>query len=202
MADDTPDTRYLAAAKAGDLPALDAALTDGADMYATEGGLCAMSIAIQNNKTDIAADLLARHFNPDFASEGHATTPLMVACGWGRTDIAKMLIDRGADLSRTNAHGDDALCWAVEYGYKEAVDLLLDAGADPARARNYGVVLARDPRLKEIVSYLDASTDEKGQGDRWGKKLAQSLREGLPQDIGVRVLRLKNSGPSFMKMTL
>ncbi|MEZ0225594.1 MAG: ankyrin repeat domain-containing protein [Alphaproteobacteria bacterium] len=203
MADDTLDTRYLDAVKAGDLAAMDSALKDGADLYTVTGGLCAMSVAIQHGRTEVAAELLRREFDPDFGKDIGATTPLMVACGWGKIDIAKMLISQGANVNYADSFDNDPLCWALEYNYKEAVDLLLDNGANPALARKYGVVLARDPDLRPIVSYLfDNTTADGPEGKRWGEKLAQSLRDGLPQDIGVRVLRLKNSRPSFMKMTL
>ncbi|TAL37287.1 MAG: ankyrin repeat domain-containing protein [Alphaproteobacteria bacterium] len=204
MTDDSnPSEHYLAAVKAGDLAGLDAALNDGADLYAIGGGLCAMSIAIQNGQTGVAAELLRREFNPDFLSEGHGTTPLQVACGWGRTEIAKMLIQHGANVNHIDAHNNDALCWALEYNYPEAVDLLLDQGADPRLARNYGVVLARDPNLEKIVDYfMDLTADTPAAGRRQGEKLAQTLREGIADDISVRTLRLKSSRSSFARLTL
>jgi uncharacterized protein len=203
MTGDTPNSRFIAAAKSGDLAALDAALKDGADLHTERGGLCAMSVAIQNDRTEVAAELLRRNFNPNRASKGHRTSPLQVACGWGRTEIARMLIKHGADVDHIDVHNTTPLCWAIEYNYPEAVELLLDNGADPRRARDYAIVLARNPNLEKIVDYfMDLTADTPAAGRRRGEKLAQALRDGLADDISVKSLRLKSSRRSFARLTL
>ncbi|RYE12762.1 MAG: hypothetical protein EOP34_10215, partial [Rickettsiales bacterium] len=48
----------------------------------------------------------------------------------GHTEIAKLLIAKGADVNIASRDGNTALTWPAYYGYKEIVDLLIKAGAD------------------------------------------------------------------------
>jgi ankyrin repeat protein len=62
-----------------------------------------------------------------------AYTPLMLAAQRNRLDLARLLIEAGADVNANNEAeiGDTALKKAVENGSAEIVELLLNAGADP-----------------------------------------------------------------------
>jgi ankyrin repeat protein len=59
-------------------------------------------------------------------------TPLHVAAEAGRLEVARLLIDSGADVMARD-EGDNAtpLHWAAQNGHLEVVRLLLDRGADP-----------------------------------------------------------------------
>lgn len=62
-------------------------------------------------------------------------TPLMTAASYGDADVARVLIDAGADLDATakatagGVPGGTALRHAVAFGMADVVDVLLDAGA-------------------------------------------------------------------------
>ncbi|MEW5756128.1 MAG: ankyrin repeat domain-containing protein [Pseudomonadota bacterium] len=58
------------------------------------------------------------------------TTPLMHACRHGALEIARELIEAGAELNQRNADGNTALWLACYANYVEIIRLLIAAGAD------------------------------------------------------------------------
>jgi len=66
------------------------------------------------------------------------STPLITAATFGETEIAKALIDAGADLSLKNNDGATALHAAAFFCRVEIVQLLIDADADKTVKNNYG----------------------------------------------------------------
>ncbi len=84
---------------------------------------------------------------------------------YGTYNMARFLIDRGADVNGVDDHrGRTALHWAAVRGAgKEFVSYLLDQGADPAITDQDGATaldIARDRKRKTIVSMLQ----ERGAG--------------------------------------
>jgi hypothetical protein len=71
----------------------------------------------------------SREVHPDARRSGGATA-LMSAAYVGAVDLARDLIDRGADLAASDEDGFSALMYAANGGQDELVKLLLDAGAD------------------------------------------------------------------------
>ena len=63
---------------------------------------------------------------------------MITAATFGKTEIAKELIDAGADLSIKNNDGSTALHSAAFFCRIEIVQLLLDAKADKSLLNNYG----------------------------------------------------------------
>ncbi|MBP7556371.1 MAG: ankyrin repeat domain-containing protein [Chitinophagaceae bacterium] len=66
------------------------------------------------------------------------SSPLISACLFGKTEIARMLIDAGADLNLQNNEGSTALHTAAFFCYPEIVKMLLQKGADKTVKNNYG----------------------------------------------------------------
>src|SRR6185369_9232122 len=58
------------------------------------------------------------------------SSPLISAAVFGKTDMAKVLIDAGADLNFQNKDGSTALHTSAFFCRPEIVKLLLDKGAD------------------------------------------------------------------------
>ena len=77
------------------------------------------------------------------------STPLITAATFGRTAIAKALIDADADLNLKNNEGSTALHAAAFFCRIEIVQMLLDAGADKTIKNNH----AATPRDAVIVSF-------------------------------------------------
>ena len=66
------------------------------------------------------------------------STALISAASFGKIEIAKALIDAGADLSAKNNDGSNALHVAAFFCRIEIVQLLIDAKADKTILNNYG----------------------------------------------------------------
>jgi hypothetical protein len=73
--------------------------------------------------------------NPEYQA-AHIGTGLMVAAWYGQIEMMALFVERGADLRRTNRHGEQALQLAAWGGHLEAVKWLLDRGAPLDRAGN------------------------------------------------------------------
>ena len=71
---------------------------------------------------------------------GHrGSTRLYRAASEGEINIAKLLLDRGADPKKTFFYGEILLHAAAMSGNLEMVQLLLDTGGDPNKARIDGM---------------------------------------------------------------
>ncbi|RLD93389.1 MAG: ankyrin repeat domain-containing protein [Bacteroidetes bacterium] len=66
------------------------------------------------------------------------STPLISAAVFGKTEIAKALIEGGADVNLKNNEGSTALHSAAFLCRMEIVEMLLANGADKALLNNYG----------------------------------------------------------------
>jgi hypothetical protein len=69
---------------------------------------------------------------------GGPSTTLVEALRLGYSEVAKCLIDRGADVNKANSHGETPLWWASSKGHLEVVRALLDAKAEVNKAANGG----------------------------------------------------------------
>lgn len=70
----------------------------------------------------------------------HDRTPLMVAINNGHDEIARLLIEAGAEVNATDREGMSALMYAIYKGDKNAdlIKLLLERGADPNAKNKQG----------------------------------------------------------------
>ena len=66
------------------------------------------------------------------------STPLVSAATFGKTEIAKMLIDAGADLTISNNDGTTPLHAAAFFCRVEILQMLIDAHADKTLRNNFG----------------------------------------------------------------
>ncbi len=66
------------------------------------------------------------------------SSPLISACVFGKPEIAKVLIDAGANLNFQNNDGSTPLITAAFFCRPEIVKMLLDKGADKTVRNKYG----------------------------------------------------------------
>ena len=64
------------------------------------------------------------------AKDEYGSTPLSYAAGNNAPDVARLLIDLGADIESKNNPGDTPLHWAAAKNSLDVARLLVDRGAD------------------------------------------------------------------------
>ena len=117
------------------------------------------SAAAEGNR-DTIARLLAAGTPVDARQPGSGSTPLNTAAVFGQTDVAKLLLAKGADVSLANKDGNTALHIAAFFANAELVQLLLDKGASVAVKNGRGEtpldVVAADwsPQLEETYKSI------------------------------------------------
>ncbi|MBC7805271.1 MAG: ankyrin repeat domain-containing protein, partial [Akkermansiaceae bacterium] len=148
-------TALMAASGIGNIGVVHALLAAGADAnIRMENGQSCLDRARRNKHKKIAAllatvtdmnlteasavndagavrRLLDGGASVNFADTESGETALMAAAQAGATDAAKVLLERGAAVHRTDRRGKNALHLAVEQGNVATVELLLDHKADP-----------------------------------------------------------------------
>jgi len=92
------------------------------------------------------------------------SSPLITASLFGKTEMAKVLIDAGADLDFQNNDGSTALHVASFFCRPEIVKLLLDKGADKSIKNKFGSTA--------YESVAGPFNDVRGAYDMMGKMLA------------------------------
>ncbi len=79
------------------------------------------------------------------------STPLFFACDRGHLEIARLLIDRGADVNvKDNFYNASALTWAMSKKHEPLVALLVEKGADVSEAL-YGSIQEGDAALFGLI---------------------------------------------------
>ena len=94
--------------------------------------------AIVNNDIETVKKHIAAKKNLNEKDPMGGSSPLITAALFGRTEIAKLLIDAGADLSIQNNDGSTALHVAAFFCHPEIVKMLLKKGVDKAVKNKYG----------------------------------------------------------------
>ncbi len=97
-------------------------------------GLPAIHIAIRMDHREIVAALLAVDGSIDVKNSDEVTgvwgTPLHVAALWGRTDIARLFLEKKADINSEDSEQATPLHLAVLAGNISTVKMLIEKGAE------------------------------------------------------------------------
>ena len=72
--------------------------------------------------------LLAERADTETTTDPAGSTPLLLAGAKGHLQVAKLLIDNGANLHARNMSRHNALTLAAQGGYRELADYLLSKG--------------------------------------------------------------------------
>ncbi len=117
----------------------------------------ALLAAAEQGRLKAVEDLLGSGAVVDTRRKNEGSTALMLACGKGYTDVAKILLDKGADPNARNMNGWTSLMGAAANGHEGATKLLLDRGANVNFKHSYGYTalkLAKHKKHKKIVELL------------------------------------------------
>ncbi|MDY5124658.1 MAG: ankyrin repeat domain-containing protein [Treponema sp.] len=122
-------TMFVEYASNGDIAKMQNALNNGADINAKDpGGMPALFIAVEKNQLSATKFLLENGAYPDITDKEN-DTPLMRAMYYNRPEIAKLLIEYGANVN-TSYNDDFVLTWATFNNYTDIVRLLIEKGAN------------------------------------------------------------------------
>jgi ankyrin repeat protein len=159
---ETPAARRVA------MPGVDRNYLINELVYA-QGGFAPIHYAAREGHVDVATALLAVGVNVNTPTTGDGSTPLLVATVNGRFDLAKMLLERGADPNIAAENGVRPLYAAInvqwsakaaypqptahlnqQTAYLDFMKALLEKGADP------------NARVNKKVWYSEYNFDQSG----------------------------------------
>ena len=89
-----------------------------------------LMMAAMSGDADSVEQLLANGADVDGCAPGTNWTALHAAAGDGRTAIARVLLEHGADVNRQSDNGNTPLHLAVLWEHYATAELLLASGAD------------------------------------------------------------------------
>ena len=143
----------IAAARAGDVPAIEALLAKGVSPDTKDAaGMTGLHYAAFRGDVR-AAEILLDGGAPVAAPDLTGITPLHAAAFEGRAQVVSLLILRGAPLDSADRSGFTPLHYAAAGGHVEAIRLLLEAKADPAaRSKGGATALALAERSKSAAA--------------------------------------------------
>jgi ankyrin repeat protein len=118
-----------------------------------------MRLAADNGDVTRLQDLIRAGANPDAVGVMGDATALIHACDAGRIDVARALLDAGADIDRQSDLGDTPLTCAVAIQNVDLVRLLVERGANTNPSRRFAdekplAVFAAELGNLEIVQIL------------------------------------------------
>jgi|GEM_PF-861530 len=127
-----------AAARVGDLPALQAALASGTGIDAAdEDGKTALHWAADNAQADVARLVIALGADVH-ARDRLGRTPLHYAAAAGQLNVIELLLNNGANPNQSDFVGDTPLHQAARRLRIDALRQLIAAGADVRSANSAG----------------------------------------------------------------
>jgi quinoprotein dehydrogenase-associated probable ABC transporter substrate-binding protein len=147
-------TALVTAAMRDHVPSVEALLENGADVEKPgPKGFRPLALAIAESKYEAAKALIEGGADVSVASGEDGLTPLMLIAAQtgpaegarflpGSTrpsDIAKALVERGANVDAQAKNGVTALMVAATHNSAPMIGLLMDAGADPTLKNNQGL---------------------------------------------------------------
>lgn len=124
-------TPLIAAALGGQAEAAKLLISRGADVMArNSGGFTALHAAAYSGSLPVATLLLDNKAALEDAANKAGTTPLFVAAEMNQPAVVELLIARGSDVKRPEAHGYWATTRTLWKGHKDMVSLLKRHGLD------------------------------------------------------------------------
>jgi uncharacterized protein len=104
---------------------IDLLLQNKADLYACNAeGVSILDYAIMYNKINLVKIIIDKGVNINVTQRPSKFTPLMGAVCYGRGEIAKLLLEQGADIQARDSKGLSALDFAKKTNKKSMISLL------------------------------------------------------------------------------
>ena len=165
-------------------------LASGADVKTRDKRLMtALAYAVTSGSTNMVKSLLDKGADPDVkAIDG---VPLVLHGMRGEGEIARLLIDRGADIHAvTSDTGDTLLMNASRWGSGRFVDILLEKGADVNAVSRDGytalMYAARNGRADAVERLLKAGADVEVRDKDYGRTaLILAAKEGKVETVRI-----------------
>src|SRR5438270_499085 len=73
------------------------------------------------------------------AKAGDGIVVAQIAAAKGRSNVVKLLVEKGADLKATDREGNTSLMWAAKGGNSETIKLLVEKGANVNATNSAGL---------------------------------------------------------------
>ena len=109
----------------------------GADIYDfDEEGVSIFDMAISYDNIEIVKYLIDEGIDVNITNRRSRFTPLMAAACYGRVDVAKLLIEKGADKSAVDSKGISVIDFARKMN-KKSILALLDYDENSPKNINY-----------------------------------------------------------------
>jgi ankyrin repeat protein len=171
-----PASDMLEAAQRGDAVALKRLIAAGAPLDPVDAAKrTPLLLAVEYNHLQAAAALLDAGANIN-AQADNKDSPWLQAGALGRTEMLRLMIPRGPDLSLRNRFGGNALIPACERAHVDTVKLLLTTAIDVDHVNNLGwtclleIVILGDggPRHVEVTKLVLAAGANPNISDKNG----------------------------------
>ncbi len=145
------------AASSGNLKVAKLLIDHGADLNARGGeGTVLHRIINRKSKSNGEMAKLLLESGVRLQEFSFGNTELHLAAMKGLSDMARVLVEHGADVNAVNGYGHTPLYYAAKHGYRSLADILIAAGAKKSAIgeTNYGKAPQLAGPLKEGEAYL------------------------------------------------
>ena len=126
-----------------------------------------LHVAVIQGNLKAVKQHIAAGSNLNVKDPNAGSTPLISAATFGKTEVARVLIDAGVDLNMKNNDGSTALLTAAFFCRRDIVILLLGKGADKTLTNHDGAtalssVTAPYAHVKPIYAYIEKALSPLG----------------------------------------
>ncbi len=165
-------------------------LKAGADPNGVPAGTPVLMVAARTGNVDTVKSLLAHAADVNARESARGQTALMWAVAEKHPEVARMLIDHGADLHAHSTSGFTPLLFAAQQGDLDSARMLLEAGAnvnEAAPEEGSALVVATHSGHEALALFLLEKGADPNSADAYGiTALHYSIMKGLARVSGVR----------------
>ena len=148
--------------------------------------------------TSVKRLLSIRNINVNVKDDLSGATPLHYAAGNGHIEIARLLLENGADVNVKSVGGPTPLHWAAQNGHVDILHLLVENGVDLEAQSNYGwralhsaASRGRLPFIQELISRYHVDINARRNNGTTALMLA---RNGYPHPHPTVITFLQSNG--------